>query len=91
MDRLIDAGVMVPGEVRWANAAGVYAHPADKRSGEVEEGFRGWGRVISNFDTGLWSFETVKPGVAPGRTQQELCDQLDVVGHHVDATDVTKA
>ncbi|AGF73186.1 D-isomer specific 2-hydroxyacid dehydrogenase family protein [Corynebacterium halotolerans] len=27
VDRLIEAGVMVPGEVRWANAAGVYGRP----------------------------------------------------------------
>lgn len=28
----------------------------------VEPGFRGWGRIISDFDTGLWEFETIKPG-----------------------------
>lgn len=54
-------------EVWQANAAGVYAHPADRRAAEVEEAFNGWGRVISDFDTGLWSFETVKPGAVPGR------------------------
>lgn len=54
-------------EVWQANAAGIYPHPADRRAGEVEDGFRGWGRVISDFDTGLWSFETVKPGPVPGR------------------------
>ena len=65
-------------EVWQANAAGVYAHPADKRSGEVEEGFRGWGRVISNFDTGLWSFETVKPGVVPGRNGRPMAPHLNL-------------
>ncbi|TPE49214.1 protocatechuate 3,4-dioxygenase subunit alpha [Amaricoccus solimangrovi] len=54
-------------EVWQANAAGIYPHPADRRAGEVEEGFRGWGRVISNFETGLFSFETIKPGSVPGR------------------------
>jgi protocatechuate 3,4-dioxygenase alpha subunit len=54
-------------EVWQANAAGIYPHPADRRSGEVEAGFRGWGRVISDFDTGLWGFDTVKPGAVPGR------------------------
>jgi protocatechuate 3,4-dioxygenase alpha subunit len=54
-------------EVWQANAAGIYPHPEDRRAAEVEEGFRGWGRVISDFDTGLWSFETVKPGPVPGR------------------------
>jgi protocatechuate 3,4-dioxygenase alpha subunit len=54
-------------EVWQANAAGIYPSPNDRRSAGVEEGFRGWGRVISDFDTGLWRFETVKPGPVPGR------------------------
>ena len=53
-------------EVWQANAAGVYAHP--ESSGDVEEGFRGWGRVIADFDGGAWFFETVKPGAGPGRS-----------------------
>jgi len=52
-------------EAWQANAAGVYAHP--ESSGEVEDGFRGWGRVISDFDTGQWGFDTVKPGPVAGR------------------------
>lgn len=52
-------------EVWQANAAGVYAHP--ESSGEVEDSFRGWGRVIADFDSGAWSFDTVKPGAVPGR------------------------
>jgi protocatechuate 3,4-dioxygenase alpha subunit len=48
-----------------ANAAGIYAHP--EGGGAVEDGFRGWGRVITNFDTGEWAFETVKPGKTQGR------------------------
>lgn len=65
-------------EVWQANAAGVYAHPADRRSAEVEEGFRGWGRVISDFATGLWSFETVKPGVVPGRNGRPMAPHLNL-------------
>ncbi len=52
-------------EVWQANSEGVYAHPEDGRS--VEDGFRGWGRVISNFETGEWAFETIKPGRTQGR------------------------
>lgn len=47
-------------ETWQANAAGVYAHPADGRA--VEEGFRGFGRVIPDFETGAFAFETIKPG-----------------------------
>lgn len=54
-------------EVWQANAAGIYPSPFDQRAGDVEEGFRGWGRVISDFDTGLFAFDTVKPGSVPGR------------------------
>ena len=50
-------------EVWQANADGIYAHP--EGGGNVEEGFRGWGRVITNFETGKWEFNTVKPGRTP--------------------------
>lgn len=48
-------------EVWQANAAGVFAG-----AGEVEPGFRGWGRVIPDFDSGVFRFETVKPGAVAG-------------------------
>ncbi|SDD40150.1 protocatechuate 3,4-dioxygenase subunit alpha [Ruegeria marina] len=52
-------------EAWQANADGIYAHP--EHAGAVEEGFRGWGRVITDFTTGEWGFDTVKPGAVPGR------------------------
>jgi protocatechuate 3,4-dioxygenase alpha subunit len=52
-------------EAWQANSEGIYAHP--EHAGEVEDGFRGWGRVITDFDTGEWGFDTVKPGATPGR------------------------
>lgn len=52
-------------EVWQANASGRYAHP--EGGGVVEDGFRGWGRVITDFETGAWGFDTVKPGKVPGR------------------------
>jgi protocatechuate 3,4-dioxygenase alpha subunit len=54
-------------EAWQANAAGVHAHREDPRHTEVETGFRGWGRIITDFDTGLWGFDTVKPGKTSGR------------------------
>jgi protocatechuate 3,4-dioxygenase alpha subunit len=44
-------------EVWQANSEGIYPG-----KGEVEDGFRGWGRVIPDFDTGVFTFATVKPG-----------------------------
>lgn len=52
-------------EVWQAKADGHYAHP--EGGGTVEDGFRGWGRVITDFDTGEWAFDTVKPGSTQGR------------------------
>ena len=87
-ERIIVEGTVIDGtgaplkdvliEVWQANAAGVYPHPADRRAAEVEEGFRGWGRVISNFDTGLYSFATVKPGVTPGRNGRPMAPHLNL-------------
>jgi protocatechuate 3,4-dioxygenase alpha subunit len=54
-------------EIWQANAAGIYPHPEDPRAAEVEPGFRGWGRAITDFTTGVWSVETIKPGPVPGR------------------------
>ncbi len=62
-------------EVWQANSEGHYAHPED--GGGVEEGFRGWGRVISDFDTGLWGFDTVKPGPLAGRNGGQQAPHLN--------------
>lgn len=44
-------------ETWQADANGVYPS-----QGTVDPGFRGWGRVIPDFDTGEWVFDTIKPG-----------------------------
>lgn len=54
-------------EVWHADANGIYPHPEDPRHADCAPGFRGWGRVITDFDTGLWGFDTIKPGPVPGR------------------------
>jgi len=63
-------------EVWQANAAGIYAHP--EHDGGVEEGFRGWGRVITDFETGEWGFDTVKPGPVPGRGEGAQAPHLNL-------------
>ena len=59
-----------------ANAAGHYAHP--EGGGAVEEGFRGWGRVITDFETGAWGFNTVKPGPTPGQDARVQAPHLNL-------------
>lgn len=55
-------------EIWQANAAGRYNHPADQQADkELDPGFRGWGRAGTDFETGLYAFETVKPGPVIGR------------------------
>ena len=60
-------------EVWQANADGVYPG-----KGAVEDGFRGWGRIIPDFDTGVFSFETVKPGVVMGRNSRPMAPHLNL-------------
>ena len=45
-------------ELWQADAQGHYAHPADA----APSSFRGWARTGADFDTGLWRFDTCKPG-----------------------------
>jgi protocatechuate 3,4-dioxygenase alpha subunit len=51
-----------------ANAEGKYAHPADRQPGKsIDPHFRGWGRSCTDFDSGVYSFDTIKPGPVEGR------------------------
>ncbi|WP_370275849.1 protocatechuate 3,4-dioxygenase subunit alpha [Roseovarius indicus] len=63
-------------EAWQANAEGVYAHP--EHEGQVEEGFRGWGRVITDFETGEWGFDTVKPGPVMGRNGRMMAPHINL-------------
>lgn len=55
-------------EIWQANAQGRYAHPADGQTGKaLDPAFRGWGRACSDFQDGIWRFETIKPGSVTGR------------------------
>ena len=63
-------------EAWQANADGVYAHP--EHPGAVEEGFRGWGRVITDFETGEWGFDTVKPGAVMGRHGRLMAPHINL-------------
>ncbi|MGG5807743.1 protocatechuate 3,4-dioxygenase subunit alpha [Falsiroseomonas sp. CW058] len=54
-------------EIWQADSFGRYPHPADRQPGPRDEGFRGWARTGTDFETGLWSFETIRPGRVAGR------------------------
>ncbi|MDX8438964.1 protocatechuate 3,4-dioxygenase subunit alpha [Mesorhizobium australafricanum] len=66
-------------EIWQANAAGRYGHPADRqRDKPVDETFRGWGRTGSDFESGLYSFDTIKPGAVAGRGQRLMAPHINV-------------
>lgn len=54
-------------EIWQANASGRYNHPADMQVKALDAGFRGWGRTGTDFATGVYSFETIKPDPVIGR------------------------
>jgi protocatechuate 3,4-dioxygenase, alpha subunit len=65
-------------EVWQADANGIYPHPEDPRAADCAPGFRGWGRVISDFDSGVFAFDTIKPGPTPGRAGRMQAPHLSL-------------
>jgi protocatechuate 3,4-dioxygenase, alpha subunit len=66
-------------EIWQANAQGKYAHPADRQPGkEIDPNFRGWGRSCTDFDSGVFTFETIKPGVVTGRNARFMAPHINV-------------
>lgn len=57
-------------EAWQADANGIHPHPEDPNHTKVAKGFRGWGRIITDFETGLYAFDTIKPGTVSGRGGQ---------------------
>ncbi|WP_284154849.1 protocatechuate 3,4-dioxygenase subunit alpha [Algicella marina] len=58
-------------EIWQADAAGLYNSPSERR-GQADPAFSGWGRQATDADSGLFTFETIKPGAVPwtdGRMQ----------------------
>jgi protocatechuate 3,4-dioxygenase alpha subunit len=65
-------------ETWQADAEGRYAHPADPRHGEVHPDFRGFGRAGTDFATGLYRIETIKPGVVMGRNGRPMAPHVSL-------------
>jgi protocatechuate 3,4-dioxygenase alpha subunit len=60
-------------EIWQANAAGRYDHPADRQEDKpLDPHFRGWGRTGTDFETGIYTFDTIKPGPVVGRRGYKL-------------------
>jgi protocatechuate 3,4-dioxygenase alpha subunit len=65
-------------EVWQADSAGIYPHPEDPRHGQCAPDFRGWGRIITDFETGQWVVDTVKPGPVMGRGGRRMAPHLNL-------------
>lgn len=74
-DRIVIEGKVTDGEgnhvedalleIWQAAPSGRYDHPDDTRDLDLEPGFTGFGRARSDFNTGEYRFETLKPGRVP--------------------------
>lgn len=79
--RVLDGdGAPVPDalvEIWQADADGHFNHPADPQQAEADKNFRGFGRA-DTVNGGAYSFETIKPGAAPGRDGQLQAPHINV-------------
>ena len=65
-------------EVWQANASGRYDHPADQQDKQLDPAFHGWGRTGTTFETGVFRFETVKPGPVAGRHGRPMAPHVNL-------------
>ncbi|RFB79454.1 protocatechuate 3,4-dioxygenase subunit alpha [Methylovirgula sp. 4M-Z18] len=63
-------------EIWQADAEGNYVQPP--QDGFAAGAFRGWGRVGTDFATGLYRFETVKPGSVMGRSSRLMAPHINI-------------
>lgn len=65
-------------EIWQANASGRYNHPADRSAGRPDDEFRGWSRAGSDFDSGLVTFETIKPGAITDKAGRKCAPHVNI-------------
>jgi protocatechuate 3,4-dioxygenase, alpha subunit len=64
-------------EVWQANDAGEYRHP--ENGGETADGFIGFGRAVTDFTTGVFWIETIKPGRVPDPESELQAPHINVI------------
>jgi protocatechuate 3,4-dioxygenase, alpha subunit len=65
-------------EIWQANAHGRYDHPDDQQDKPLDPAFKGFGRAVADFETGLWWFDTIKPGPVVGRRGTVMAPHINV-------------
>ena len=88
-DRIVISGTVTDGdgnhiedaflEIWQAAPSGRYRHPDDTRELELEEGFTGFGRAKTDFETGTYRFETLKPGPVPDAEGQDQAPHIALI------------
>jgi protocatechuate 3,4-dioxygenase alpha subunit len=63
-------------EIWQANSVGRYNHPADAQAKPLDDDFRGWGRTGSDLRTGVYTFETIKPGPVDTRRGKPMAPHI---------------
>ena len=64
-------------ETWQANSAGRYNHPLDASAKPLDAEFRGWARVGTNFETGEYRIDTIKPGSVMGRNGRPMAPHIN--------------
>ena len=65
-------------ETWQANADGKYNHPGDRQPDkQIDPSFRGWARSCSDFASGLYTIETIKPGAVMGRKGRPMAPHIN--------------
>jgi protocatechuate 3,4-dioxygenase alpha subunit len=66
-------------EIWQADANGVYPSEADFQEKEADSNFHGWGRAGADFKSGVWHFDTIKPGQVPGRKGSVQAPHINLI------------
>ncbi|MGO1118348.1 protocatechuate 3,4-dioxygenase subunit alpha [Rhodovibrionaceae bacterium A322] len=66
-------------EIWQADSQGKYNHPDDPQDLTPDPGLCGFGRAVADFDSGLWWFETVKPGAVPGPRGAKMAPHISLL------------
>ncbi len=65
-------------EIWQADSNGIYNSPVDPRHARCAPDFVGWGRCATDFDSGRFVFETIKPGPVPGPRDTQMAPHLNL-------------
>lgn len=88
-DRIVISGRVLDGdrdhiedallEIWQPGPSGRYRHPDDTRDLPTEDGFTGFGRAASDFETGDYRFVTLKPGPVPDAEGEDQAPHVALI------------